>query len=89
MSQLSFHLEVTAYIGKQSIYFLVVDKEWTQFCQNKNSAWARHLGVATNQSTCINLVERISHTELLAPRSRNDTEKCINATDHGIAHILL
>ena len=36
---------------------------------------------STNQS--INLVERISHIELLAPRSRNDTEKCF-ATDHGI-----
>ena len=37
---------------------------------------------STNQS--INLVEIISHIELLAPGSRNDTEKC-NATDHGIA----
>ena len=40
--------------------------------------------LSTNQS--INLVERISNIELLAPRSRNDTKKC-NATDHGIAQM--
>ena len=39
---------------------------------------------STNQS--INLVERVSHIELLAPRLRNDTEKC-NAIERGIAHM--